>query len=190
MTRTTNAAGKSSESTEPQEATEAASEAEPEGASETASETEPELESASEAGGPAEDDQRHEGEPRHRMAWLAWALVLAAALFLGWACWSFWDMRQGDTQDLARDRDRAMIAAKQQLAALNTMDAKRIDQGLQNWLDASTGPLHDELKRTRPQSRQPLNSGWTSPPRGGSGRPPARWPQVRGHCHGAAARCE
>jgi Mce-associated membrane protein len=95
--------------------------------------------------------------------WVAsWVLVVAAALFLGWACWSFWDMRQGDVQDMARDRDRVMVAAKQQLAALNTMDAKRVDQGLQSWLDASTGALQDELKRTRAENRQRIQRAGTS----------------------------
>jgi Mce-associated membrane protein len=90
------------------------------------------------------------------------ALAVAAAVFLTWACWSYWDMRQGDVQDMARDRDRAVMAARQQIAALNTMDARHVDRGLQNWLDASTGPLHDELKRTRVQSRQKIQSSGTS----------------------------
>lgn len=86
----------------------------------------------------------------------SWAALVLAAAFFAWSCWTFWDMRQGEDQDMARDRDLAVTAAKNQLAALNTMDAEHIDQGLQRWLDSSTGPLHDELKRTRPQSRQQI----------------------------------
>jgi Mce-associated membrane protein len=90
------------------------------------------------------------------------ALAAAAAIFLGWSCWTFWDLRQGDMADMARDRDHAMRAAKQQIAALNTMDARRVDQGLRSWLDASTGPLHEELRRTRTQSRRQIQRAGTS----------------------------
>ncbi|WP_395109276.1 hypothetical protein [Actinomadura sp. SCN-SB] len=111
---------------------------------------------------PEEQSEQENAEPSRRGTRLAWALVLAAAVFLGWSCWTYWDLRQGETQDMARDRDRVVIAAKQQIAALNTMDAKRIDQGLQSWLDASTGPLHDELRRTRDESRRSVQRSGTS----------------------------
>ncbi|MFB4317886.1 hypothetical protein [Actinomadura sp. 21ATH] len=91
-----------------------------------------------------------------------YVLLALSIAFLGWSCWTFWDMRQGEPQDMARDRDQAVTAAKNQLAALNTMDAKRVDQGLQSWLDSSTGPLHDELKRTRPESRQKIQKAATT----------------------------
>ncbi|GAA2413427.1 hypothetical protein GCM10010191_23990 [Actinomadura vinacea] len=99
--------------------------------------------------------------PRSRAGTACWALVAAAALFLGWACWQFWDLRQGADQDMARDRDRAVVAAKQQIAELNSMDAKRIDQSLQRWQDSSTGALHEELKRTRADSRQKIQRAGT-----------------------------
>ncbi|MFF5261171.1 hypothetical protein ACFY4C_19700 [Actinomadura viridis] len=112
---------------------------------------------------PAATEDRTERAARARIPAAApWALVVAAALFLGWACWSFWDMRQGDGQDMARDRDQAVNAARAQLAALNTMDARQVDRDLQRWLDASTGPLHDELKRTRAESRQKIQRAATS----------------------------
>ncbi|MFC5748185.1 hypothetical protein [Actinomadura rugatobispora] len=99
---------------------------------------------------------------RSRPALACWALVATAALFLAWSCWTFWDMRQGEEQDTARDRDRAVTAAKQQIAVLNSMDARHLDQSLQRWQDSSTGPLHDELKRTRADSRQKIQKAGTS----------------------------
>jgi Mce-associated membrane protein len=99
---------------------------------------------------------------RSRAALACWALVAAAALFLAWSCWTFFDMRQGAQQDTARDRDRAVTAARQQLAVLNSMDARHIDQSLQRWQDSSTGALHDELKRTRADSRTKIQKAGTS----------------------------
>ncbi|MFI0355648.1 hypothetical protein [Actinomadura sp. 9N407] len=93
--------------------------------------------------------------PKGRMG-VSWVLLTASMVFLAWSCWTFWDMRQGETQDMARDRDQAVTAARNQLAALNSMDAKHVDQGLQRWLDSSTGPLHDQLKRTRNDSKQKI----------------------------------
>jgi Mce-associated membrane protein len=114
--------------------------------------------------GPGKGGEGQDGRgPGRRWPLIAsWALLVASAVFLSWSCWMFVDMRLGGAQDMARDRDRAMTAAKQQIAALNTMDARRVDQGLRSWLDASTGPLHDELKRTAGRNRQQIQRSGTS----------------------------
>ncbi|MET7858056.1 hypothetical protein ABZS81_12660 [Streptomyces sp. NPDC005318] len=95
-----------------------------------------------------------------------WAVVLAAALICGLGGWSYVQARADDTLAYAKSRDAALTAGKHRLARLNSMDgadASRVDTGLQQWLDASTGPLHDQLARTRAKDASALKkSGSTA----------------------------
>ena len=92
----------------------------------------------------------------------AWALVLVAALFCGWSAWSYWQARSDDSLSFGRTRDEVLRTGRQKIADLNSMDGTRIDAGLRRWLDASTGPLRDELRRTQAASRQRLLSAGTT----------------------------
>lgn len=116
------------------------------------------------AGGTDGTDGTDGLEPGHRSggARLAGvALIVVAAAFLAGSCWVFWSAGRGDEADLARERDQVMRAAAQQIATLNSMDAGNVDESLRRWLDVSTGPLHDELGRTRVQSRQQIQASGT-----------------------------
>nr|WP_202447427.1 hypothetical protein [Streptomyces sp. SID5468] len=46
-------------------------------------------------------------------------------------------------------RDAVLAAARLQITRLGSVDAGHVDAGLGQWLDATTGPLHDQLGRTR-----------------------------------------
>jgi len=75
-------------------------------------------------------------------------LVAAAALLV--ACVAFLvaavvvHVRGGDapTQPATAVRDAALIAARQDIVVLNSLDYRNLDAGLHRWLDASTGDLH------------------------------------------------
>ncbi|MFD0684253.1 hypothetical protein [Actinomadura fibrosa] len=90
-----------------------------------------------------------------RWGLIGWAAVLAAACFLAWSSWTVWRDGGGDggPSGPERDRDLVLRAARQQIAVLNTMDCDHVDDGLRAWLDVSTGPLHDQLRRDEPQNR-------------------------------------
>ncbi|WP_433334151.1 hypothetical protein [Spirillospora sp. CA-294931] len=94
--------------------------------------------------------------------WVAQTLVAASVAFLAFACWSLWGVQRGEAQDLAADRDRALVAAKQRIASLNSMDARQVDAGLKRWEDASTGALQQELGRTRAASKNKIVKAGTS----------------------------
>ncbi|MFI1190262.1 hypothetical protein [Streptomyces californicus] len=81
-----------------------------------------------------------------------WAVLLVAALVCGLGAWSYGQARGDDSLAYAKARDTALAAGRRHLTTLNSLDgtdAKRVDTGLRAWLDSSTGPLHDELERTR-----------------------------------------
>lgn len=81
-----------------------------------------------------------------------WAVLLAAALICALGGWSYAQARGDDSLAYAKSRDAALAEGKQHLARLNSLDgtnASTVDAGLRAWLGASTGPLHDQLKRTR-----------------------------------------
>ncbi|WP_411080363.1 hypothetical protein [Streptomyces sp. cmx-18-6] len=80
-----------------------------------------------------------------------WAVLLAAALVCGLGAWSYADARGDRTLAHAKARDTALAQGKRHLATLNSLDgtsATGVDTGLRAWRDSSTGPLHDQLKRT------------------------------------------
>ncbi|MEE1754030.1 hypothetical protein [Streptomyces sp. SP18CS02] len=97
--------------------------------------------------------------PGRRYAWGA-ALVLAA-LFCGTAGWSYARTAGDETRAYAQTRDTVLSTGRQHLARLSSFDASRADAGLEQWLDASAGALHEELKRTRPRTEGTGGTGGT-----------------------------
>ncbi|MEW1614985.1 MULTISPECIES: hypothetical protein [unclassified Streptomyces] len=80
-----------------------------------------------------------------------WALLLAAALVCSLGAWSYAQARGDRTLSYAQARDAALAQGKRHLATLNSLDGKdatSVSTGLRAWRDSSTGPLHDQLKRT------------------------------------------
>jgi Mce-associated membrane protein len=92
----------------------------------------------------------------------AWALVLVAGLFCAWSAWSYAQARSDDSLSFGRTRDEVLRAGRQEIADLNSIDSTHIDAGLRRWLDASTGPLREELQRTQATSSRRLRSAGTS----------------------------
>ncbi|MFB7918800.1 hypothetical protein [Streptomyces sp. NPDC056061] len=90
---------------------------------------------------------------------VGWAAVLVAALICALGGWSYAQARGDDTLAYARSRDAALAAGRHHLARLNSLDGKdatSVDAGLRQWLDVSTGPLHDQLARTRKKDAEDL----------------------------------
>ncbi|WP_207946997.1 hypothetical protein [Actinomadura sp. 7K507] len=97
-----------------------------------------------------------------RWGLIGWAAILAAAVFLGWSGWSVRQDEPGERTGPERTRDLVLRSARSQIAALNTMDPAEVDTGLRAWLDASTGPLHDQLERDEPQNRTKIGKSRTT----------------------------
>ncbi|WP_258571883.1 hypothetical protein [Actinomadura parmotrematis] len=90
----------------------------------------------------------------------AWGAVLLAAAFLAWAAWPFVSGGRAGADDGARGRERDLVlrTGTQEVATLNSMDARNVEGGLQAWLNASTGQLHDRLRADLPASRKKLRA--------------------------------
>ncbi|MER5276579.1 hypothetical protein ABT025_12580 [Streptomyces sp. NPDC002809] len=95
-----------------------------------------------------------------------WAVLLAAVLICALGGWSYAQARGDDDLAYAKSRDTALADGKRYLALLNSLDGKdatSVDTGLGAWLDSSTGPLHEQLKRTRSKDASDLTkSGSTA----------------------------
>ncbi|MFF9688688.1 hypothetical protein [Streptomyces sp. NPDC014623] len=97
---------------------------------------------------------------------LGWAALLAAVLVCALGTWSYAQARGDGTLAYAKSRDAALADGKRHLTRLTSMDGKNaasVESGLTNWLDASTGPLHDQLENTRKKDEGELTeSGATA----------------------------
>lgn len=84
-------------------------------------------------------------------------LPAAAICFLGFAGCTVWDAGDGGkVEGLSPARDLVLKQGSEQIAVLNTMDYAKVDDGLKAWLNAATGPLHDQLRKDAPANRQKI----------------------------------
>ncbi|MFJ8311361.1 MULTISPECIES: hypothetical protein [unclassified Streptomyces] len=82
-----------------------------------------------------------------RLRVLTAALVTVAVAFCAYAGFTYAQARDDSSVAYATSRDAVLKAGRAQIAALSTLDAAHPDAALRTWLDASTGPLQDELRR-------------------------------------------
>jgi Mce-associated membrane protein len=85
-----------------------------------------------------------------------------AALLLGLSAWSYAATRGDGALRFGKARDAALDAGRQDIARLNTVDAAHLDRDLGLWLDATTGPLHDQLTRTHSADAAQLKASGAS----------------------------
>ncbi|MEU4350595.1 hypothetical protein [Streptomyces sp. NPDC023838] len=98
---------------------------------------------------------------RRRRSVLVLGLVLALAL-CGVSGWSYARARGDNDLAYAKSRDAALAAGRRHIVRLNSLDARDVDAGLAAWLDATTGPLRDELRASRATSARVLNEQGTT----------------------------
>ncbi|MER6117395.1 hypothetical protein [Streptomyces sp. NPDC001743] len=94
-----------------------------------------------------------------------WAVLLAAVLICALGGWSYAQARGDDDLAYAKSREAALAAGELHLARLNSLDgtsATTVDAGLGAWLDSSTGPLHEQLGRTRSKDADALTKSGTT----------------------------
>ncbi|HEY3477942.1 MAG TPA: hypothetical protein VGL02_03500, partial [Streptomyces sp.] len=98
-----------------------------------------------------------------RLRLTAWGTVGAvAAALCALSAWSYADTRGDAALRYAKARDTVLAAGQRDITRLNTVDAGHLDRDLGQWLDATTGPLHDQLSRTHTADAAALRQSGTS----------------------------
>jgi Mce-associated membrane protein len=82
---------------------------------------------------------------------VAAVLVVVAGAFAAYFGWSWYDAAHDDALAYSRARDAVLRAGEQGVQNMNTLDYRKVDQGLTSWEDSSTGALHEELVQGRAQ---------------------------------------
>jgi Mce-associated membrane protein len=82
--------------------------------------------------------------------------IVAAAAFAGWAGFSWFSASRAEAVTYGTARDEALQSGRELVAQLSSLDYHQVDQGISRWLDASTGPLHDQLARTDDTTKKTL----------------------------------
>lgn len=77
--------------------------------------------------------------------WAAVGLVAAAAAYLIVATVIYFVGSTSSASKAANARDDAVVAARIDIATLQTLDYKNVRPGLQKWLNVTTGSFHDSI---------------------------------------------
>ncbi|MFF9350586.1 hypothetical protein [Streptomyces sp. NPDC014734] len=80
---------------------------------------------------------------------VAIALTVAAAAAAVWGGWSWYGAAHDTSASYAQTRDDALAAGEQAVQNMNTLDHRKLDEGLDNWEDSTTGELHKQLVEGR-----------------------------------------
>ncbi|HWG61329.1 MAG TPA: hypothetical protein VG253_06410 [Streptosporangiaceae bacterium] len=88
-------------------------------------------------------------------------LLLVAAAFAGWSGWSWYQATHPGTPATSLARDQALQAGEQAVQNFNTLDYRKVAQGLRLWEQSSTGLLHSEIAAGHTQFEQQIQQSKT-----------------------------
>jgi Mce-associated membrane protein len=77
-----------------------------------------------------------------KAVWGAWTLVVAAAIFAGWAGVSYARASSSGSRTFGAERDAALAAGEREIADLNTVSATQVPRWEARWLADTTGVEH------------------------------------------------
>jgi Mce-associated membrane protein len=84
------------------------------------------------------------------------ALLVAAATVAVWFGMSWFRAANDDGLEYSRTREEVDRVARAAIQTMNTLDYRKLDQGLADWSDATTGALHDEITKLTEENKQQL----------------------------------
>jgi Mce-associated membrane protein len=99
--------------------------------------------------------------------WVVWvllgavALVVAAAMVAGYFGVAWIKAGSDGTVARAQTRDEVDRVARSAITTFNTLDYRKVDEGLNNWLNASAGDLHNEVVGRKDSSKKAFESAKT-----------------------------
>lgn len=73
------------------------------------------------------------------------SIVLASGLFAWWNA-----ARDAEPTGLGDSRDAALIAARSEIETMNTLDYRKVEEGVAAWSSVTTGVLHDQMLQMTP----------------------------------------
>ncbi|MGK5533100.1 hypothetical protein [Streptomyces sp. URMC 129] len=90
-------------------------------------------------------------------------VAVAIVLFTAYSAKAYWDADTDESLEFATTRDAVLTAGERHIARLNSIDADNVAGGLEEWLDATAGALHEQLARENDDSAEVLEElGTTS----------------------------
>lgn len=89
------------------------------------------------------------------------ALVVVAAFAAVWFGASWISSANDDTLSRAKTRDEVDRIARSAITTFHTLDYHKVDEGLDGWLNASTGDLHNEVLGRRASAKQTIEEAKT-----------------------------
>ena len=87
---------------------------------------------------------------------VAVALVVAATAVAGWFGVAWFQASNDDGLAYSGKRDEVDRVARAAIVTMNTLDYRKLDEGLSNWADTTTGPLHDEIANLTADKKKQL----------------------------------
>ncbi|MGH3864470.1 hypothetical protein [Actinokineospora sp.] len=113
---------------------------------------------------PEIDDVTDEQPARRRLnpfVLVALGLVVVSAAAAVWFGVAWVKAANDDDLELSRMRDEVTRVGGQAIITFNTLDYRRVDEDLDRWLNASIGPLHDEVVGRRETSKTAIQQAKT-----------------------------
>jgi Mce-associated membrane protein len=92
---------------------------------------------------------------------IALVLVVLSAVAAVWFGVSWFKASNDDDLSVAQMRDEVTRVGEQAILTFNTLDYRKIDEDLDRWLNASVGPLHEEVVSRRAASKQAIEQAKT-----------------------------
>jgi Mce-associated membrane protein len=86
---------------------------------------------------------------RDRTVAILSGLMMLAVAAAAWSGWAWWSASQDDALRYAAARDEVLDTGRRLLVELNTVDFRNAEADLNKWRDATTGPLFEQLGRSR-----------------------------------------
>lgn len=91
----------------------------------------------------------------------AGTLAVVAAVFAAWSGWAWHQAAGAGPSSYSQVRDTALAAGEQAMQNFNTLDYRKVSQGLALWEQSSTGTLHTEIAAGRAQFEQQIRQART-----------------------------
>jgi Mce-associated membrane protein len=115
---------------------------------------EPEVEPVAES--EAEEPAERESRLPQVLLTAAVALVVAAAAVAGWFGVAWFNAANDDSLAYSQVRDEVNRVGQAAVVTMNTLDFRKVDEGLKDWETATTGALHDEVLQGKASSREAI----------------------------------